>query len=92
MSDDLKSRRESEERRWLGEMERLGYATVAARFANRMAVIDRTPYPEDEFVRAWLREKEAATDRRVARQVAIAVITMIAACIAAWPVIKEWIR
>jgi len=54
-----------------------------------MPVIDRTPYPEDDFVRAWLREKDAATDRRVAWQVAIAVITMIAACIAAWPASKN---
>jgi hypothetical protein len=92
MPDDVKSKRESEEHRWLGEMERLGPTIVAARFANRMAVIDRTPYPEEDFVRAWLHKKERTAKLRLAGQVLIAAITMIAACIAAGPVIKEWIR
>jgi hypothetical protein len=73
-------------------MERLGPAIVAARFASRMAVIDRTPYPEEEFVRAWLRKQERAANFRSAGQVFIAVITMFAACFAAWPVIRDWIR
>jgi hypothetical protein len=46
MPDDVKSKRKSEERRWLGEMERLGYPIVAARFANRMAVIDMMLTPK----------------------------------------------
>jgi hypothetical protein len=66
MPDDVKSKRKSEERRWLGEMERLGYPIVAARFANRMAVIDMMPYPEADFVQAWLRKKERAATRRLA--------------------------
>jgi hypothetical protein len=98
--DEVKSQREGEERRWLGEMEHLGYAIIAARFASRMAVTDRPPYPEADFVRAWLREqeraalreKERAANRRLAWQTSIAVITMIAACVAAWPVVKDWIR
>jgi hypothetical protein len=90
--DDVKSKRKSEERRWLGEMERLGYPIVAARFANRMAVIDMMPYPEADFVQAWLRKKERAANRRLAWQGLIAVVTMIAACIAAWPIAKGWIR
>ncbi len=52
----------------------------------------RPPYPEEDFVRAWLRKKERAARRRLAWQVLIAAITMIAACIAAWPVIKDWIK
>ena len=88
----MKSKRQGEEHRWLGEMERLGYPIVAARFANRVAVIDMMPYPEPDFVQAWLHRKERAANRRLAWLVSIATITMIAACVAAWPVVKQWIR
>jgi hypothetical protein len=89
------------ERHWRAEMERLGPDVVCMRLASRMSVTERPPHPDPKFAHSWLRKKERAARRRAAWRFGItllvAAVSMIAACIAAWPVIEErgwwqWVR
>ena len=83
------------ERYWLAEMERLGAELVHARHADRRPVTDQPPYPETHFVEAWLKKKAHAAKVRAAWlyaiPLAVSIIAAVAACIAAWPVLKEWL-
>jgi hypothetical protein len=75
----------------------LGEDVVGHRLANRMPIGD-TPEnnPPYELARAWLSERAAArqsTERfRFWTVLIIAVISAIAAIIAAWPVVKAWMQ
>jgi hypothetical protein len=77
-------------------LEKLGEDVVRHRLANRMPIgdgADNLPYDE---ARAWLSEKAAArqsTERfRFSTILIIAVISAVAAMIAAWPVVKAWMQ
>jgi hypothetical protein len=90
MTDDIKALRKEYETKWLADMERIGPTIIQTRLANRMAITDVGPYPDADFVRAWLHKKERAAKRGVIINIFVAVITMIAACIAAWPILRSW--
>jgi hypothetical protein len=84
-----------QKRQWREAMERAGADVVRMRRANRMVVTDTVPPPDPHFVDKWLTEKDRAARHRAAWaygiMLAIAAISMIAACIAAWPVIEKWV-
>ena len=76
-------------------LEKLGEDVVRHRLANRMAIGDRPENnPPYEFVHIWLGAKVAKRRRaenwRYGIVLTVAVISAIAAGIAAWPVIKSW--
>jgi|tagenome__1003787_1003787.scaffolds.fasta_scaffold17906773_1 hypothetical protein len=91
MNDDARAH---QVRVWRGQMTLLGYETVRGRYSNRMAITDTPPHPDDECVSAWLKDQEAEIRRRETRRfwgmLVIAIIAMVAACIAAWPVLVGW--
>ena len=93
--EEIKRERAQLERYWLAEMERLGAELVHARHADRRPVTDQPPYPETHFVEAWLKKKAHAAKVRAAWlyaiPLAVSIIAAVAACIAAWPVLKEWL-
>jgi hypothetical protein len=74
-------------------LEKLGEDVVRHRLANRMAIGDRPENnPPYEFVHIWLGAKVARRRRAEIWRygIVLAVISAIAAVIAAWPVIKSW--
>jgi hypothetical protein len=84
------------EPRWREALEKLGEDVVLHRLANRMPIgdgADNLPY---DVARAWLAKR--ATRRRMVDSVRfwiiliVAVVSAIAAVIAALPVINGWIR
>lgn len=89
MSDEVE-----QERAWRAEMERIGPDTVRMRRTARMPITDHPPHPSPEFTDRWLREKERAARSREALGVRVvlfvAILAMVAAWIAAWPVLKDW--
>jgi hypothetical protein len=77
------------------QLEKLGEDVVRHRLANRMAIRDRPENnPPYEFVHIWLGAKVAKRRRaetwRHGIVLTVAVISAIAAGIAAWPVIQSW--
>lgn len=77
-------------------MERLSEDVVRYRLANRMPIGDSAENnPPPELANAWLTEKAArrrkAEDLRYWAILIVAVISAIAAIIAALPVIRSWI-
>jgi hypothetical protein len=77
-------------------LEELGEDVVRYRLGNRMAIGNKAENnPSPEFAGAWLTEKAKARSRkenfRFWAILIVAVISAIAAVIAAAPVIKSWI-
>jgi hypothetical protein len=93
--EEIRRERAQLERYWLAEMERLGAELVHARHADRRPVTDQPPHLETHFVEAWLKKKAHAAKVRAAWlyaiPLAVSIIAAVAACIAAWPVLKEWL-
>jgi hypothetical protein len=58
MPNDIKKERAAQEQLWLEQMDEIGLETVLARFANRMAVTDLGPYPDNAFVLKWIHNKK----------------------------------
>jgi hypothetical protein len=78
-------------------MESVGEDVVRHRLANRMPIGDRPENnPRPEFATAWLAEKDKTRtwkdNVRFWTLLGVAVISAIAAVIAAWPVVVMWIR
>jgi type IV secretory pathway component VirB8 len=76
------------------QLERLGEDVVRHRLANRMPIgdgADNLPY---DVARAWLAEKATARARVERRRymilLVVAIISAVAAVIAAIPVLKSW--
>jgi hypothetical protein len=89
---DERRRLRAEQRRWQAEMKRLGVEIVRTRFTARMPVTDNMPYPDTDFVQRWLAKQNRKANLQTDVLTAVAVVGAIAACIAAWPVIKEWLQ
>ena len=77
-------------------LERLGEDVVRHRLANRMPIGDgaeNLPYDE---ARAWLAEKATERRRTESRRyrtiLIIAIVSAVAAVIAALPVLRSWLR
>lgn len=84
-----------DEVRWHEEFTRLGPEAVGFRYANRMAILDNAPEaPPSALVEAWLTQSRKAAERRERRRFwvtsLVGIIAAVAACIAAWPIVKEW--
>jgi hypothetical protein len=92
MADPVKIERAELERRWRTEMKQLGVNTIRTRFIQRMLVTDTMPYPEHAFIQAWLEKQERKARLRADVMRAIVVVGVIAACIAAWPTVRDWLR
>jgi hypothetical protein len=73
---------------WRADMKQLGREVVRKRYAERMPVTDRMPYPEAAFVQRWLDRQDLKAKIGAAL---IGILTLGFAAIAAWPVIKDWI-
>jgi hypothetical protein len=76
-------------------LEKLGEDVVRHRVANRVAIGDRPENnPSYEFVHIWLgatvAKRRRAENWRYGIVLTVAVMSAIAAGIAAWPVIKSW--
>jgi hypothetical protein len=71
-------------------MDKLGLETVRQRQTQRLPVTDAMPYPEADFVLGWIAEKERPVKIWRAVLAGAAIVAAVAACIAAWPVIKGW--
>jgi hypothetical protein len=91
MADPVVKKRTEIEKIWRTDMEQLGADTVRTRSIARMPVTDRMPYPEQSLVQKWLNQQNRNARVRTGLVTAVSVIAMIAACIAAWPVIKGWL-
>jgi hypothetical protein len=77
-------------------LETLGEDVVRHRLANRMPIGDKPENnPSYEFTRAWLIEKARVRGRRESLRfwviLIVAVVSAIAAVIAAVPVLKSWV-
>jgi hypothetical protein len=75
-----------QQRRWLAEMERLGPRLVRARLRGAKPVTSQAPYPETQFVEAWLRRK-----RRRGPLQFFALVMLVIAITAAWFLIETWL-
>ena len=78
-------------------LDTLGEDVVRHRLANRMAIGDKAENnPPYDLARAWLTkkadERRRTESRRYRTVLIIAVISAIAAIIAAWPVVKAWMQ
>ena len=76
-------------------LEELGEDVVRYRLGNRMAIGNKAENnPPPEFAGAWLTEKAKARRRAESRRfwavMIVAVISAVAAIIAAQPVVKSW--
>jgi hypothetical protein len=93
MNDDKK--RAELEKIWLARVEELGPEIVRVRYTERRPVTDIAPHPDAGFVEKWLRTKERDRKRKAAWAYSVplffTVVSAIAACSAAWPVVKDWI-
>jgi hypothetical protein len=93
MNDE--KRRAELEKIWLAKVEVLGPEIVRVRYTERRPVTDTAPYPDAGFVETWLRTKERDRKREAAWAYSVPLlftfVSAIAACIAAWPVAKDWI-
>jgi hypothetical protein len=92
MADPVAIKRAEAEEVWRSDMEQLGRDVVRTRFIARMPITDRMPYPDSNFVQNWLDQKDQIAKIRTALVTAVSVVAMIAACIAAWPVVKGWLN
>jgi hypothetical protein len=91
MADPVAISRAKAQQKWRAEMDQLGSDVVRTRFTARLPVTDSMPYPDSTFVQEWLARQDRRAKTRTAFLTAIAIIGTIAACIAAWPVVKDWI-
>jgi hypothetical protein len=94
---------EEDEKRWRTALEDIG-ATNVTILLNHIdplhpealiaSVGDREPWPSRGFVEKWLREQEAATQRKERRRfgwmLGVGIVAAVAATIAAWPEIKSF--
>jgi hypothetical protein len=79
--------RVEQERRWLGEMERLGPDVVRARLRDQKPLTVEPPCPDATFVEVWLNKKERCIRVRL-----IAIMILGIAIIALWLASKAWVR
>jgi hypothetical protein len=84
--------RDKAEKQWLDDMKSLGREVVLQRFTNRLPVTDRMPYPDSGFVQRWLDRQHHKARIWAAVLTASSIVAAIAACIAAWPVVRDWIH
>jgi hypothetical protein len=84
------------EERWRADMERLGLEEVRRLRARKIVAIGKEPNPDVPFIDAWIKKKVRAGRWRAAWGYGIAlfvsIVAMVAACIAAWPVIEGWLK
>jgi hypothetical protein len=96
---------EEDEKRWRKALEAMGTWNVKILLGpldplhpeqSVPSVGEREPWPTLEFVRDWLREKEAAAQRRETRHfwwvLGVGIVAAVAAIIAASPEIKNVFR
>jgi hypothetical protein len=57
-----------------------------------MPITDNPPYPDTDFVQRWLAKQNRKAKLQTDILTAVAVVAAIAACVAAWPVVKEWLQ
>jgi hypothetical protein len=91
MADPIAIKRAEAQKIWRSDMETLGRDVVRTRFTARMPVTDRMPYPDSDFVQRWLAEKDHRARRWAGFLTVVSIVAVIAACIAAWPVVKGWL-
>lgn len=90
MVDPILIKRAEAERKWRAEMKQLGLETVRTRFTARLPVTDVMPYPDAKFVQDWLARQDRKVRARASFVTTLALIGTIAACIVAWPVVRDW--
>jgi hypothetical protein len=90
VADPVAIERAKTEKKLRAEMQRLGVGVVRARFIARQPVTDAMPYPDAIYARQWLADEERKARRRERFLTAVAVVAAIAACIAAWPIVRGW--
>jgi hypothetical protein len=94
MEEEARRKRAEQVRSWLAEMERLGADVVRFRIASRQPVTEIFPYPDAPIAEEWLPGKKRAAAVGAAWLYAfsllVSIVAAVAACIAAWPVLKEW--
>lgn len=91
------------QRRWRDALENAGKETVRARLsmggtgfgADVRGIVDRAPHPDKHYVERWLAEEDRASQDRDTRRfwivTIIAFLSLVAAGIAAVPVIEGWL-
>jgi hypothetical protein len=57
-----------------------------------MPVTDLIPYPDAAFVQNWIDQKNRFAKIWIGLMAGVSIVAMIAACIAAWPVVKGWLN
>jgi hypothetical protein len=92
MADPIAIKRAEAEKIWRADMKQLGADVVRTRFTARMPVTDRMPYPDSAFVQMWLDQKGRNAKIWAGFVTAVSIVAMIAACIAAWPVVNGWLN
>jgi hypothetical protein len=65
VADQFVIKRAKAERIWRADMMQLGADTIRARFAARLPVTDRPPYPDFDFVQRWLAQQDRKAKMRV---------------------------
>lgn len=81
-------KRSEVERIWRADMKQLGKDVVRKRYAERLPVTDRMPYPDAAFVQRWFDRQDLKSGTGAWF---VGFLTLAFAAIAAWPVIKDWI-
>ena len=92
-----------DQRRWREALENVGKETVRAKLfvggtgfgADVRGIVDRAPHPDKHYVERWLAEEDRASQDRDTRRfwivTIIAFLSLVAAGIAAVPVIEGWL-
>ena len=95
----MRAKPSPDEERWRAALGRLDPMVVRLKLLNYgpgldtpvLGIVDNAPHPTVRFVEAWLSSLEAAGRRRETRRfwcvLIIALISAIAACIAAYPIL-----
>jgi hypothetical protein len=92
MADPVVVRRAQMEKIWRKELDDFGPDVVRTRYTARLPVTDHMPYPDAAFVQKWLDEHDRKAKCRTHVLTFLSIVAMIAACIAAWPVVVGWLR